>query len=248
MGRIVWAGAAVAAAISLAGSAAAQPGALQTYELSGTVGTYPVGMSLTVRAATQFDVGHYFYVSQLKDIPLTGSENGPSLTLTEPGGGVFKLRLQGNGGVGGDGRELSTSIGASGTWTQGGQTLPVKLSMDSAFDGAPNGHLYSDVTRASDAAFEAMVKTFLADVLAGNKAGAAARVSYPLAVNGGAHPMTVKSAAQLTANWDRIFTPALLAQLRTAVPHEMFVHESRAMVANGAAWFDAKGAVAINEP
>ena len=120
--------------------------------------------------------------------------------------------------------------------------------MESGFAGAPNGDLYADVTSAGDAAFEAMVKTFLADVLAGNKAGAAARVSYPLAVNGGAHPMTAKSAAQFTANWDRIFTPALLAQLRTAVPHEMFVHESRAMVANGAAWFDAKGATSINEP
>jgi len=245
---VLWAAVSAALVVGLAGPATAQPGALQTYEFSGTVGTHPVGMSLTIRAATQFDVGHYFYVSQLKDIPLTGAENGPTLTLTEPGGGVFKLKLQGNGGVGGDGSDLSTSVGAGGTWTQGGQTLPVKLSMDSAFAGAPGDHLYADVTSASDAAFEAMVKSFLSDVLAGNRAGAATRVSYPLAVNGGAHPMTVKSAAQLVANWDRIFTPALLDQLHTAVPHEMFVHESQAMVADGAAWFNAKGASAINEP
>jgi len=248
MGRPLILAAACAVAAGFAGPALAQPGALQTYELSGTVGTHPVGMSLTIRAAAEFNVGHYFYVSQLKDIPLTGSETGPNLTLTEPGGGVFKLKLQGNGGVGGDGSNMATSVGAVGTWTQGGETLPVKLSMQSGFAGAPNGDLYADVTKAGDLAFEAMVKRFLDAVLGGNKAAAAALVSYPLAVNGGAHPMSVKSAAQLTADWNVIFTPAMLAQLRTAVPHEMFVHNGQAMVANGAAWFDAEGASAINRP
>jgi hypothetical protein len=240
--------AAGAAVIGLVGPAAAQPADLQTYELTGTVGTHPIGMSLTIKGPTQFDVGHYFYVSQLKNIPLTGSESGPIFTLMESGGGLFKLKLQGNGGAGGDGSSMATSVGATGTWTQGSQTLLVKLSMDSAYDGAPSGHLYADVTSASDAAFEARVKGFLDAVLAGNKPAAAALVSYPLTVNGGAHPMSIKSAAQLTANWDRIFTPALLAQLRTAVPHEMFVHESQAMVAGGAAWFGAKGATTLNEP
>jgi hypothetical protein len=221
---------------------------LETYQFTGTVGTHPIGMSLTIRGAAQVYLAHDFYDSQLKDIALVGSENGPVLTLMAAGGGVFKLKLQGNGGAGGDGGSLATSVGAAGIWTQGAQTLPVTLSMDSAYDGAPNGHRYADVTSASDAAFEAMVKRFLGAVLAGNKSAAAALVSYPLAVNGGAHPLTIKSAGQLAADWDRIFTPALLAQLRAAVPHEMFVHEGKAMVAGGAAWFDAKGASAINEP
>jgi hypothetical protein len=247
MGRMsVWAMASVVAVV--AGSAAAQPATLETYQFTGTVGTHPIGMSLTIKGAAQVYVAHYFYDSQLKDIPLVGSESGPVLTLMESGGGLFKLKRQGNGGAGGDGSSLATSVGAAGTWTQGAQTLPVTLSMDSAYDGAPSGHRYADVTSASDAAFEALVKRFLGAALSGNKAAAAALVSYPLAVNGGAHPMAVKSAAQLAADSDRIFTPKLLAQLRTAVPHEMFVHESKAMVAGGAAWFDAKGATAINEP
>ena len=234
--------------LCLASPAMAAPGDLQTYELTGTVGTHPIGMSLTIKGGAQIDVAHYFYDSQLKDIVLVGSESGPLLTLMEPGGGLFKLKLQGNGGVGGDGSSLATSVAAAGTWTQGTEMLPVKLSMDSAYAGAPSGHLYADVTSASDAAFEARVKGFLDAVLAGKKAAAAALVAYPLTVNGGAHPMSVQSAAQLAANWDRIFTPALLAQLRTAVPHEMFVHESQAMVAGGAAWFGAKGATTLNEP
>ena len=248
MRRIMLATTAGAIAIGLASAAMAQRGDLQTYELSGEVGTHAIGMSLTIEGAARFDVGHYFYVSQLMDIPLTGSENGPTFTLTEPGGGVFRLRLFGNGGVGGDGRDMATSVRASGTWTQGGRTLPVNLSIESDYAGPPNGHLYADVTSASDAAFEAQVKRFLDAVLAGNRSAAGALVSYPLAVNGGAHPMSVKSPGQLTADWERIFTPALLAELRTAVPHEMFVHEGQAMVAGGAVWFDAKGASAINEP
>ena len=35
---------------------------------------------------------------------------------------------------------------------------------------------------------------------------------------------------------------------KTALPHEMFVHEGQAMVADGAVWFDAHGASAINQP
>jgi hypothetical protein len=245
MARIVWAGAAFAMAIGLTSPAAAQPGDLQTYELSGTVGTHRVVMSLTIRGVAQVWVAHYFYDSQLKDIVLVGSEIGPVLTLMEPEGGLFKLKLQ---GVGGDGGSLATSAGASGTWTEGARTLPVQLSVDSAYDGAPSAHRYADVTGAGDAVFEARVKRFLDAVLAGNKPAAAALVSYPLAVNGGAHPMSVKSPAQLAANWDRIFTAALLAELRTAVPHEMFVRNGQAMVAGGAAWFDAKGASALNDP
>jgi hypothetical protein len=243
-----WASAAACAvAMGAAAPAAAQPGTLETYEFSGTVGAHPIGLSLTIKGAAQVWVAHYFYDSRLKDIALVGSERGPTLTLMEAEGGLFKLKLRGDGGAAGDGHDLATSVGAAGTWTQGAQTLPVTLTLEGARDGAPDGHRYADVTMASDAAFEAMVKSFLADVLAGNKAGAAARVSYPLSVNG-KQTTNVSSASQLAANWDRIFTPALLAQLRTAVPHEMFVHEGQAMVAGGAVWFDAKGASAINEP
>jgi hypothetical protein len=230
----------------IAVAAHAQTGGGETYELVGTVGTHAVGASITINGAA-FELGHYFYVSQLKDIPLTGSVNGRTVTLTEPGGGVFHLTLQGPGGAGGDGSSFATSTELDGTWTQGAQTLPVKLGMDSAFDGAPSGHLYADVTSASDADFEAMVRRFLTAVLAGDKPGAAAAVSYPLRVNG-THTLTVRTRAALIADWSRVFTPGLIAQLRTAVPHEMFVHEGQAMVAGGAAWFDAKGASALNEP
>jgi hypothetical protein len=245
--------AAIAGAAAFAGPAWANPpspapnDSQQTYELDGTVGTHGVGMALTIDGGSKFDIGHYFYNSQLKNIPLTGSVDGKTVTLTEPGGGVFHLTMKGNGGAGGEGTSFETSTEFDGTWTQGAQTLPVKLGMDTAYAGAPSAHRYQDVTTESDVAFEARVKRFLDAVLAGDKQTAAATVSYPLAVNGPPN-LKVRNAAALIADWSRIFTPKMLAALRTAVPHEMFVHEGQAMVAGGAAWFDAKGATALNEP
>jgi hypothetical protein len=236
--------ASAASAALLAGAASAD---VQTYEFTGTVGTHPVGASITVTDDKTIDVGHYFYDSQLKDIPLTGQIAGRTVTLREPGGGVFQLSFEGNGGTGGEGTSFSTSVDLKGTWTQGSQTLPVKLDMDFATQGAPDGHRYADVTNASDAAFEAQVAKFLKAVLAGDKQTAASAVSYPLAVNG-KPKLSVRTPAAFVADWNTIFTPKLMAQIRAAVPHEMFVHEGQAMVSGGAVWFDAKGASAINEP
>jgi hypothetical protein len=223
------------------------PPPLETFEFEGTVGAHGIGGSVTLKDGTSLDEAHYFYDSQLKNIPLTGAVNGSTVTLTEPGGGVFHLKMQGNGGVGGDGSSLETSVGLRGTWTQGAQTLPVALSMDTAYPGEPSAHRYADVTSQSDVAFEARVKRFLDAVLAGDKKLAAATVSYPLAINGPPN-YKIRTPAALIANWSRIFTPKLLADLRKAVPHEMFVHEGQAMVDDGTAWFDAKGVVALNEP
>jgi hypothetical protein len=225
------------AVVAIGGAAQAQD--VQTWSLSGTVGTHAVGVELTITNNNLFHGGHYFYDNQLKDIPLTGSETGATLTLKEPGGGVFHLMLQG-------GADFGTAKMLTGVWTEGATTLPVKLSLDSASVGVGT-HLYADVTHDSDAVFEARVRKFLSAVLAGNKAEAASAVAYPLAVNG-AHPLTVKTPAQLEADWSQVFTPALIAQLKTAVPHDMFVHNGQAMVANGAAWFGAKGATALNQP
>jgi hypothetical protein len=235
---MVWAALAGAAVMTVAGAAQAQD--VETWALSGTVGTHAVGMQLTTSKGAAFVGAHYFYNSQLKDIPLTGSETGATVTLKEPGGGVFHLTLQG-------GANFGAASGLTGTWTQGSQTLPVKLSVDGASTGGSPGHIYADVTKESDAAFEARVRKFLSAVQAGNKAVAASVVSYPLAVNGSPH-FTIKNAAQFEADWSQIFTPALRAQLWIAVPHDMFVHNGQAMLAGGVAWFDDKGVSALNEP
>ena len=79
-----------------------------------------------------------------------------------------------------------------------------------------------------------------------DKATAANLVSYPLRVNG-RRTADIRTTAALLANWDRIFTPALKLRLRQAIPHEMFVRNGLAMVADGAVWFNGKGAAVVNE-
>ncbi len=219
-----------------------------TTELVGTVGPYRVGASITVQNCDVFVEGHYFYASALTDIPLTGTEDGPNLTLTEPGGGVFHLTLKDNGSDGA-GKPLTfyTSTALVGTWTLGAKTLPVKLGFDFELPGPPDADIYHDVTDEPATAYEAKVQRFLKAAIAGDRDGAAAWVSWPLSVNG-KRAMTFKTRAALEAHWSEVFTPRLIAQLRTALPHEMFVHEGQVMVAGGSAWFGANGLTALNLP
>lgn len=223
------------------------PKGLETFELSGTVGAYPVGASLTVRDYAHVVTGHYFYTRRLTNIPLTSGASEPDVELTEPGGAVFLLHFVSNGSANGQALNFYNSTGLAGTWTNSGKTLPVTFRFESSLHGPEPTRRYAEVTNASDAAFEAMAGRFLKAVLAGDKAAAVREVAYPLRVNG-AHRLTIRSPAMLTAHWEQVFTPALLAQLRDAIPHEMFVHDGQAMVANGLVWFGDKGAVAISQP
>ncbi|PHY12682.1 hypothetical protein CSW58_10970, partial [Caulobacter sp. B11] len=218
---------------------------LSTNGLSGKVGAYPVGMQLTIRDHRDFVSGHYFYVRTLINIPLTGRMEGDTLTLQEPGGGVFRLHLVSN--VPGRKETLTfyNSTSLAGTWTQGAKTLPVELGLTGGYDGPPRARHYEEMTDEPDAVFEARVGRFLKAVVRGDRAAAAQAVSYPLLVNG-ARPRTVRNRAELLARWDSIFTPAFVADLRNAVPHEMFVRQGMAMVGDGDVWFDAKGAKVIN--
>jgi hypothetical protein len=81
----------------------------------------------------------------------------------------------------------------------------------------------------------------------GDRATAVRYVSYPLFVR---YPTgnnkNFRTPAELLAAWDSIFTPAMLAALSTGLPHDMFVHDGKAMLGNGEAWFDQKGLKTLN--
>jgi hypothetical protein len=222
------------------------PKGLSTYEMEGKIGPYVVGMNVLVRDHTQFVSGHYFYGSKLSDIPLKGHIEGDAVTLQEPGGGVFHLHLVTNEASKSRPLNFYISTGLEGSWSQGGKTLPVRLGFTTGYDGPSPTRWYSDVTHESDSAFESRVRSFLKAVNSGDKASAANLVSYPLRVNA-RKPLEIRTKAHLLANWDRIFTPALKLQLQQGIAHEMFVRNGLAMVANGAVWFDAKGAAVINQ-
>ena len=239
---------AAALLLGLAGGARAAPetGQIETRLLAGTLGATRIGVNLTVRDHAQCLAGHYYYAKYLKDIPLTCHVDGETVVLEEPGGGIFELKFGVDDGAPREAHlTFNNSVKLEGRWTHAGTSLPVTLGFQSSYNGPPSAHLYGEVTEEPDAAFEARVQRFLRAVQAGDRAAAASAVSYPMSING-IGSLVIRDKASLLRHWDAIFTPAYLAKLRQAIPHEMFVRNGQAMVADGAAWFDAKGAAVLN--
>lgn len=219
---------------------------LSTMTYEGTLGAQRIGMTLAVHGGQVVPDSHYFYARHLQDIALTGTV-GRELVLQEPGGGRFALHFKGNAKAPLD---FENSLGLEGQWTgKDGKTFPVALSnaSDPRDAALPGTRWYSDVTDKSDQAFEAQVQGFYKAVLAGDRAGAARYVSFPLRVNiAPGKPQMVKNAAQLSAQWDKIFSPAWLKQAAQAMPHDMAVIRGQAMLGGGLAFFGDKGAEVIN--
>jgi hypothetical protein len=228
-------------------AAGPEENAPQLYTLAGMLGPSRIGMSLVVRDDRLLEGSHYFYGKYLRDIPLTGSA-GAVITLREPGVGVFILRYKGNGSEGGKKLDLQTSIGLTGAWSAAGRTLPVALSLEGS--GVWSGRFYGDVTDESDAAFEARVQGFYRAVMAGDRAGVARSVRFPLRVNIGhaGKYWMVRTPAQLEAGWSRVFPDAWLKQAAREMPHDLGVVRGEAMLGPGLAWFGPQGVTTINEP
>ncbi len=214
---------------------------------SGTVGEAKVGMTLVLHGKA-IGEGHYFYYRYLKDIALTGQQSGSNLTLQEANG-TFNLHFVGNGSNGEKPLDFPNSVGLAGTWSGGGKTLPVELTLEGTSPANANaGHLYAMITDETDETFEARAQGFYFAALKGDAKQAARFVHFPLRVNWGAtHHEMIGSANQLAANWHRIFTPRYLAALRDTAPHDMPVIRSQyAMLGAGLAFFTDKGVEVLN--
>lgn len=235
--------------ISVAGSACAEapPKGVETLELAGKIGSHEIGMNLTVRDHVSIDDGHYFYAGPLKDIPLKAMVHGESVVLTEPGGGEFELHFTSNGSAKGQALNFYNSTGLEGSWHRGATVLPVKLGFDWLFPEVKRNPWYAYATNESDAVFEAKAQRFVRGALAGDRTMVAEAVAYPLRVESRGRAMKIRNAHELEAHWEQIFTPKFLAQLKDALPHEMFVHDGMAMILNGQVWF-ATGGAAIVRP
>ena len=223
---------------------------LVLHQYEGNLGDARIGLTVK-REGNKIVGGHYFYQKFLRDIPITGSTENSHITLAESGGGTFHLHFVGNGSEKGQPLDFDNSVGMEGTWTDatGKKTYIVSLRGTTIGDRADEGHRYRDVTNESDAAFEGRVQSLVRAVLRNDKAAAARLISYPLRVNGpGQQHRAFRNSADVLAAWNLLFTPAMLAKLQVALPHDMFVHESMAMIGDGEAWFDAKGLAVLNLP
>ncbi|KGM32346.1 hypothetical protein [Inquilinus limosus] len=243
-----WSAAALLALLVGTSAGLAQAADAESFNFEGTLGPTRVGMTLVVQDGKIAAPSHYFYQKHLTDIPLTG-DAAKGVTLTEPGGGTFALQFKGNGSNGSDPLTFDNSVGLTGTWTgKDGKALPVALDLTgNAGPTAPGERWYQDLTSESDAAFEAKVQGFYTTVMAGDRAGAANFVHFPLTVNVTAKEhLRITSPDQLNAHWDKIFTPAWLKQAGTALPHDLAVIDGMAALGSGLAYFSDKGVETIN--
>ncbi len=217
-----------------------------TYE--GTLGPAHIGLTLLVKDGKAITGGHYFYAKYLTDIPLTEAMQSSTLSLQGNDGGAFALKFIGNGSEGGQPLNFDNSVGLDGTWSKDGETLPVKLSMGGQSTVSAGGRWYEMVTDDTDAEFEAKVQGFYKAALAGDRAAVARYISFPLRVNHKGTSRMIRSASELTAQWDTIFTPAYLAALKNDLPHDLSIVKGQAMLGSGDVFFSSKGATALNLP
>ncbi len=186
----------------------------KVFKLQGTVGTAQIGMTLDITDTTIGPSTHYFYVTHLKDIPLTGSLSSANgeflLTLNEPGGGIFALHYKDKGGH--PNKFLYTSNDLNGTWSQNGKVLPATLTYSEGYEGGVPNCLYTDINSESNEVFEARVRGFRNAVLSGDAKSAAKFIRFPLSINiTSQQSLTIKSSQQLKTEWNRIFSEKWLA-------------------------------------
>jgi hypothetical protein len=218
---------------------------LESMEATGTVGHYRIGLNYTVREHTELVEAHYFYVSQSKNILLTGAVSGESVHFYGADGSDFTLHFIGNGSNGKEPLTFYNSVGLRGTWTLGKRDLPAELHFSHG-TANPGQRLYPQVTDKSDAAFESMVNGAKDAILSGDPVATARYVHFPLLVNTSHHNLVLHSASALETKWSAIFTPDFVAKLRLDSTHEMFVHNGEAMLGDGELWFDDRGLIAVN--
>jgi hypothetical protein len=111
----------------------------------------------------------------------------------------------------------------------------------------------------SDAQIEKNAQAFLHAVENGNAEEAAKYVDYPLGASLNGKAVKVRNREEFLRDYTRIFTPAAIAWVKRALPHDMFFRglpcdecsgsntsgPEAAMVLNGDIWFSAKGALSV---
>ena len=220
---------------------------LESMEAIGTVGPYRIGFNYTVRQNTKLVAAHYFYVSRLEDIPLSGVVSGQSVHLHGTDGANFDLVFVGNGSNGKEPLTFHNSVGLRGSWSLNNRELPVELAFSHSTEN-PGQRMYSQVTDRSDSAFESQVEALCQAILSEDLIAASKHVHFPLVVNLRTHTLLIRNTSELQTHRSSIFTTRFLVKLRSDIPHEMFVHNGEAMLGDGELWFDDKGLVAVNPP
>ena len=189
------------------------------HEYAGDIGgKYKIQLTLVFKGdAVQ---GEYFYLSQLKDIPLravagNGHRDRNSLVLEERNA---------------DGEVAATFTGAlsadcvqfDGAWQKTGSAdkLPYSLKQIDG-SGGELGHRYFTAGAESDKVVHATAYKFWLGVKNGDKKAVTAVLAYPVRAQIAGKKTTFRNASQFSASYDAIFTPAYRKAIVDSVPHNM---------------------------
>jgi hypothetical protein len=215
-------------------------------QCEGTLGTTQAGMTIEVNQET-ITGGHYFIAKDLRDIPITGAMNDGRIVISGADGSSFDFRFKSNGSEHGERLSFRNSVGLVGTRKNNGKVE--KVDMGFLTMGQPSeGRRYAFTTDLNDLEFESVVREWRLAVLSGNRSEAAKHTHFPLRVNAHHRHRTIRTPADLSNQWDRIFTPAYLSRIKKDLPHDMLGENSSllVMLGQGDVWFGEKGIEVLN--
>jgi hypothetical protein len=225
-------------------------------QCDGTLGTTQAGMTLEVKQET-ITGGYYFTANDLRDIPITGSLRDGRIVISGADGSSFDFRFKSNASEHGEELSFDNSVGLIGTRQYNGKVEKVDLrfltmgqSTGLSTGQSPEDRRYAFTTDLSDMDFESIVRKWRLAVLSGNRKEAAKYTHFPLRVNAQHKHRTIRTPAELFAQWDRIFTPAYLSRIKKDLPHDMLGENSSLLVTLGPGdvWFGDKGIEVLNLP
>jgi hypothetical protein len=244
---LMWFSFAVTAAFGMPLNAQTPEGVLEV-QCEGTLGTTQAGMTIEVKQES-ITGGHYFIAKDLRDIPITGAIHDERTVISGADGSSFDLRFKSNGSEHGERLSFHNSVGLVGTRQNNGRVEKVDFGFLTV--GQPSeGRRYAFTTDLSDVEFESIVREWRSAVLSGNRKQAAKHTHFPLRVNARHRHRTIRTPAELSIQWDRIFTPAYLSQIKKDLPHDMLGENSSllVMLGPGDVWFGDKGIEILNLP
>jgi len=203
----------------------------------GTIGERPV------RATFAFDgpkvSGQISAGPEYADVSLRGTQRNGVLALNAAA--TDRPALRGT---------LKGCSAISGTWLdpRTGQSHPLRLLEDGEIGGTPT-HRYDAAGATSDRIVDMSVRAFRRAVIAQDARTASNFIAYPLRVNSGSKSRMIPNRATLLAQYDRIFTPGVRAEVERAVPADLFSRDQGVMLGGGIVWFNENGkAISINQP
>ncbi len=203
----------------------------------GTIGERPV------RATLAFDGsnvrGQISAGPEYADVSLHGTQRNGVLALDAVATNTPALR-----------GTLKDCSAISGTWRdpRNGHSSPLRLAEDGAIGGTL-AHRYDAAGATSDHVVDMNVRAFRRAVIARDARTASNFIAYPLRVHSGSKSRMIPNRATLLAQYDRIFTPGVRAEIERAVPADLFSRDQGVMLGDGIVWFNENGkAISINQP